>query len=250
MPRNYRPVCIRVSFRFTLACFATAVLGRSLASVDSYTGATELLHVMAHHVSSPARLEAFSDGVIAVIITIMVLELKVPHEDGLAGLRAVLPTLCVYALSFAFTGIYWINHHHLCHRTEEADEHILYANLLFLFCLSLLPFFTSYALDKKLDSFSVALYASSMVVTGFSFMLLRLSIGRRLRLAGKLETQDTSVQHKHWMSLLTYVIAIPLAFYHPHVALGLCGFVTVIWITPTVGVKPQQYREHPPQGLG
>jgi uncharacterized membrane protein len=210
---------------------------------------------MSHHVSSPARLEAFSDGVIAVIITIMVLEFKVPHEDGIAGLYAVLPTLCVYAISFAFTGIYWINHHHLVHRAEEADELVLYANLFFLFCLSLLPFLTSYVLDKRLNSFSVALYAACsvalyaacMVITGFSFLLLRLSIGRRLRLAGKLETQDTTVQHKHWMSLLTYVAAIPLAFYHSHLALGLCAFVTVIWITPTAGVKP---ADDTPQGLG
>jgi uncharacterized membrane protein len=195
---------------------------------------------MPHHLASPARLEAFSDGVIAVIITIMVLELKVPHQDGLAGLYSVVPTLAVYAISFAFTGIYWINHHHLVHRIEETDELVLYANLAFLFCLSLLPFLTSYVLDKKMDSFSVALYAASMVVTGFSFLLLRLAIGRRLRLTGKLETQDTSVQRKHWMSLLTYVIAIPMAFYHPHIALGLCAFVTVIWITPTAGVKPKE----------
>jgi len=199
---------------------------------------------MAHHVANTARLEAFSDGVIAVIITIMVLELKVPHQDGIAGLYAVLPTLAVYAISFAFTGIYWINHHHLVHRTDEADELVLYANLSFLFCLSLLPFLTSYVLDKKMDSFSVALYASSMVVTGFSFLLLRLAIARRLRLAGKLETQDTSVQHKHWMSLLTYVAAIPMAYYHPHIALGLCAFVTVIWITPTAGVKPPERDEN------
>jgi uncharacterized membrane protein len=200
---------------------------------------------MPHHVSSPARLEAFSDGVIAVIITIMVLELKVPHQDGPAGLYNVLPTLIVYAISFAFTGIYWINHHNLVHRTEEADELVLYANLFFLFCLSLLPFFTSYVLDKKLDSFSVAFYASSMVVTGFSFMLLRLAIGRRLRLADKLQTEDTSVQRKHWMSLLTYVVAIPMAFYYPHIALGLCAFVTVIWITPTAGVKPPEDNRLP-----
>jgi TMEM175 potassium channel family protein len=192
------------------------------------------------HLATPARLEAFSDGVIAVIITIMVLELKVPHQDGLAGLLSVVPTLCVYAISFAFTGIYWINHHHLVHRTEEADELVLYANLFFLFCLSLLPFLTSYVLDKKMDSFSVALYASSMVVTGFSFMLLRLAVARRLRLAGKLETQDTAVQHKHWMSLLTYLVAAPMALYgHTRIALGLCAFVTVIWVTPTAGVKPR-----------
>jgi uncharacterized membrane protein len=195
---------------------------------------------MPHHIATPARLEAFSDGVIAVIITIMVLELKVPLRDGPTGLLTVLPTLIVYAISFAFTGIYWINHHHLVHRTDEADELILYTNLFFLFCLSLLPFFTSYVLEKKLDSFSVALYASSMVVTGFSFLTLRMAIARRLRSAGKLQSQDTSVQHKHWMSLLTYITAIPLAFYHPHIAMGLCALVTVIWITPTVGVKPRE----------
>jgi len=205
---------------------------------------------MAHHVSSPARLEAFSDGVIAVIITIMVLELKVPRQDGIPGLQAVLPTLTLYFISFAFTGIYWINHHHLVHRTEEADELILYANLLFLFFLSLLPFFTAYVLEKKMSSFSVALYTSSMVFTGFSFLLLRLAIGRRLRQAGKLDEEDTAVQRKNLLSLLVYLIAIPLAFYHPHASLGLVALVTVIWITPTVGVKPHQQGEHPPHGFG
>ena len=199
---------------------------------------------MGHHVFTPARLEAFSDGVIAVIITIMVLELKVPHQDGLAGLRAVLPTLCLYLISFAFTGIYWINHHQLLHRTEEADELILYANLGWLFCLSLLPFFTSYVLDKKMDSFSVALYISSMVVTGFSFLLLRLAISRRLRHAGRFEAEDKAVERKNWLSLFVYVVAVPLAFQHPRMALGLTAFVTVIWITPTTGLKPR--RERPP----
>jgi uncharacterized membrane protein len=200
---------------------------------------------MAHHVSTPARLEAFSDGVIAVIITIMVLELKIPHQDGLAGIRAVLPTLCLYFISFAFVGIYWINHHHLVHRTEEADDLILYANLGFLFCLSLLPFFTSYVLEKKMDSFSVAVYISSMIVTGFSFLLLRLAISRRLRHAGKFDAEDRAVERKNWLSLFVYVVAIPLAFQHPLMALGLIAFVTVIWITPTTGIKPRE--EYPPR---
>ena len=199
---------------------------------------------MSRHISSPARLEAFSDGVIAVIITIMVLEHKVPHQDGLAALRAVLPTLCLYFISFAFVGIYWINHHHLVHRTEEADEPILYANLGFLFCLSLLPFFTSYVLEKKMDPYSVAIYIASMIVTGFSFLMLRLAIGRRLRHAGKFEAEDKAVERKNWLSLFVYVIAIPLAFQHPRLSLGLVAFVTVIWITPTAGIKPRE--EHPP----
>src|ERR1700723_4300875 len=180
---------------------------------------------MAHDVYTPGRLEAFSDGVIAVIITIMVLELKVPHQDGVAGLRTVLPPLCLYLISFAFTGIYWINHHHLVHRTEEADELILYANLAFLFCLSLLPFFTSYVLEKKMDSFSVALYVSSMVVTGFSFLLLRLAISRRLRHAGRFEAEDKAVERKNWLSLFVYAMPVPLAFQHPQMALGLTAFV-------------------------
>jgi uncharacterized membrane protein len=200
---------------------------------------------MARHVATPARLEAFSDGVIAVIITIMVLELKVPHQDGMDGIRAVLPTLSLYLISFAFTGIYWINHHHLVHRTEEADELILYANLGFLFCLSLLPFFTSYVLEKKMDSFSVALYVASMILTGFSFLLLRLAIGRRLRHAGRFEAEDKAVERKNWLSLFVYVMAIPLAFQHPHMALGLAAFVTIIWITPTTGIKPRE--EYPPR---
>jgi uncharacterized membrane protein len=199
---------------------------------------------MAHHVATPARLEAFSDGVIAVIITIMVLELKVPHQDGFDGIRAVLPTLCLYLISFAFVGIYWINHHHLVHRTEEADELILYANLGFLFCLSLLPFFTSYVLEKKMDSFSVAIYVASMILTGFSFLMLRLAIARRLRHSDKLEAEDKAVERKNWLSLFVYVMAIPLAFQHPRLALGLVAFVTIIWITPTTGIKPHQ--EHPP----
>jgi uncharacterized membrane protein len=195
---------------------------------------------MAHHIATPARLEAFSDGVIAVIITIMVLELKVHHENGLAGLRAVLPTLCLYLISFAFTGVYWINHHHLVHRTEEADELVLYANLGFLFCLSLLPFFTSYVLEKKMDSFSVAIYVTSMILTGFSFLLLRLAIARRLRHAGKFEAEDKAVERKNYLSLFVYLVAVPVAFQHPSLSLGLVAFVTIIWITPTAGIKPRE----------
>src|SRR5260370_10813906 len=151
----------------------------------------------------------------------------------------------MFRVSFALVGIYWINHHHLIHRTEEADERILYANLGFLFCLSLLPFFTSYVLDKKMDSFSVALYIASMILTGFSFLLLRLAIGRRLRHAGKLEAEDTAVERKNYLSLFVYFVAIPLAFQHPQLALCLVAFVTVIWITPTAGIKTRE--QHPPQ---
>ena len=188
--------------------------------------------------ASPARLEAFSDGVIAVIITIMVLDLKVPRDLGLTGFVAVLPTLAVYLLSFAFTGVYWVNHHHLVRRTDRANEPILYANLFFLFCLSLLPFFTAYVLDHKMDSFSVGIYVASMMLIGASFLLLRLSIGHDLRQAGQLQHQDTDAERKHWISLLLYLVAIGLSVHHPLIALGIVALISIFWIVPTARIVP------------
>ncbi len=190
--------------------------------------------------SSTARLEAFSDGVIAVIITIMVLELKVPPQDGAAGLYAIVPILLIYLLSFAFTGIYWINHQHLIERVEAADSLILYANLCFLFCLSLLPFATSYVLEKKIDSFAVSLYAVSMVITGFSFLLLRLAIHRHLRRSGNLGRNDTAERGKHLTSLALYLLAIPLSYFHPQLALIVIALVTVVWIVPNLAIPKKQ----------
>ncbi len=185
---------------------------------------------------STARLEAFSDGVIAVIITIMVLELKVPHQDGAAGLYAIVPILLIYLVSFAFTGIYWINHQHLVERIESADRLILYANLGFLLCLSLLPFFTAYVIEKNIDSFAVSLYGVSMVVTGFSFLLLRLAIHRHLRRSGNLERGDAAERGKHLASLALYVVAVPLAYFHAQLAMVLIALVTVIWIVPNFAI--------------
>jgi uncharacterized membrane protein len=201
---------------------------------------------MATAQSSPARLEAFSDGVIAVIVTIMVLELKVPTPPGWRGLQEVLPTLLVYALSFTFTGIYWINHRELINRLPHIDNIILHANLVFLFCLSLLPFFTRYVLDKHMDSFSVALYGVSNIVIGGSFMLLRLAVMRRLRHAKVLARHDTAAQTKHWLSLLVYLVAIPLAFLHPRISLALIAFVTCLWAVPDIGVP--HYGDHEKEG--
>ena len=192
-----------------------------------------------------ARLEAFSDGVIAVIITIMVLELKVPRDNGLTGLRLVLPTLSVYLLSFAFTGIYWVNHHHLLHRTEETDGRILYSNLVFLFFLSLLPFATSWVGDKHLDPFSVVLYSVCLIVIGISFLLLRLAVERRLRLAGELVRQDLATQRKHLASIVLYIIAIAVAVFHPIVSLFLDAAVTLVWILPGLGTQGNRNQEQP-----
>ena len=192
---------------------------------------------MSHKPPSTARLEAFSDGVIAVIITIMVLELKVPHQDGPAGLLALFPIFFIYFLSFSFVAIYWINHKHLIERVEAAGTLILYTNLGFLFFLSLLPFFTSYVLEKALSAFAVALYAVSMVLTGFSFLLLRLSIHRNLRHSQSLQRADAIARRKHLASLCLYLLSIPLAYVHPRWALAGIALVTVVWIVPDLALK-------------
>jgi len=133
----------------------------------------------------PSRLESFSDGVIAVIITIMVLEFKLPQQPGpKAFITGVIPTLAVYLLSFTYTGIYWMNHNHLVNRLKAVDAPILYANLLFLFCLSLLPFATSYVLSEKFNSFSVAVYAGELFLSGLGFLVLSAAITRHFHRTG------------------------------------------------------------------
>lgn len=204
---------------------------------------------------SPARMEAFSDGVIAVIITIMVLDLKVPHVAGFAGLRIVLPTLAVYFVSFTFVGVYWINHHHLVDRLEHTDALILWANLFFLFFLSLLPFFTAYLIDSEINSFSVQTYVLSLLVTGLSFQLLSRAMVRHFRstmgLSREQEWQEQSAQQhfaelaKGWLSAFLYLSAVVLAHWLAHAALALAAAVTVLWIIPSFGLKVRA-----PAGLG
>lgn len=190
-----------------------------------------------------SRIEAFSDGVIAVIITIMVLELKVPAANGLAGLRAVAPLLGVYALSFAFVGIYWINHHLLLMRVEQSTPRILRSNLIWLFFLSLLPFFTAYVIEKREDSFSVAIYSASLLTTALTFMLLRLGINARQHREGSLDRADVAMQRKHWISLVSYLCAIPLAIFAPVLTLCFLAIVNLLWVVPSLGVEHR--RKHP-----
>jgi uncharacterized membrane protein len=201
---------------------------------------------------SPARLEAFSDGVIAVIITIMVLDLKVPAADGLASFVGILPTLAVYTLSFFFTGIYWVNHHHLADRLKHVDHAILWANLFFLFCLSLLPFFTNYLVDKRITAFPVALYSAALFLIAMSFLLLgRVLIRHMLANADVYQPSEADGQvsetYKGFASLATYFFGIPIAYWHPWFALTLVALVTLIWIVPTFAVKPRHCapEQHP-----
>ena len=136
-------------------------------------------------------MEAFSDGVIAVIITVMVLELHVPHVDGLPALREVAPRLAIYLLSFTMTGIYWLNHHELVRRVERVHYNALVANLFWLFVLSLLPFSTDYVGEKHFSPFAVVQYEVVLLATGLSFGLLRVLLLHAKKQVSSLERRDT-----------------------------------------------------------
>lgn len=175
---------------------------------------------------SPGRLEAFSDGVIGVIITIMVLELKVPAADGLAGLRAVLPTIFLYLLTFIQIGIYWVNHHYLVDEIESTSHGILWANLVFLFCLSLFPFATLWIGVKGLTSFNTALYAAVSIFPGLGYMALWTQVRARS------EAPPHAGWVKQFASVLLYFAAIPVAWWRPAASLALIAIVAVLWLLP------------------
>ncbi len=175
-----------------------------------------------------SRLEAFSDGVIAVIITIMVLELKVPGKavGNVTALRAVTPVLLVYLLSFVQVGIYWVNHHYMIGYVERVSHGILWANLAFLFCLSLFPFATNWVAERGITAFSLALYATASVLPALTWHVLSVVITRFLGI-----TSATSALKKYTSTLL-YVGAIPAAYLSPYLSLGMILTVAVLWLVP------------------
>ena len=177
------------------------------------------------------RLEAFSDGVLAIIITIMVLELKVPHAVELAALKPVLPVLLSYVLSFIYLGIYWNNHHHLFQVTEEVSGGILWANLHLLFWLSLFPFTTAWMGENHLAAIPTAIYGFVLLMAAIAYYILQRTIiakeGRESLLA-----QAVGRDWKGKLSPLLYLVAIPLAFVSPWIAGGLYVFAALLWLIP------------------
>jgi uncharacterized membrane protein len=177
---------------------------------------------------SPSRLEAFSDGVIAVIITIMVLELKVPaHAIGnAAALRQDFPLILVYLLSFIQIGIYWVNHHYLTDDLEQVTHGILWTNLALLFALSLIPWATNWIGERGITSFSAALYCTVFQLPALTWMALSMQIQRR---TGSKRAYGKDVQV---LSAVLNLAAIPLAYVSPYLALGLIVVVAIRWILP------------------
>jgi uncharacterized membrane protein len=179
-----------------------------------------------------SRLEAFSDGVLAIIITIMVLELKVPHAVELAALRPILPHLLSYVLSFIYLGIYWNNHHHLFQAAEQVSGGILWANLHLLFWLSLFPFTTDWMGENRLASTPTAVYGFVLLMAAVAYYILECTIiakeGR-----GSLLARAIGRDWKGQLSPVLYFAAIPLAFVSPWIAGGIYVFAALLlWLIP------------------
>jgi len=177
------------------------------------------------------RLEAFSDGVIAILITIMVLELKVPHGADLEALRSMVPVFLSYVLSFIYLGIYWNNHHHMLSVTDRVNGKILWANLHLLFWLSLVPAATSWMGETYPAPLPTALYGVVLVLAALSYTVLQRAI---IAHQGANSPLKAAVQgdFKGKLSIVLYLSAIPLAFVRPWLADLLYATVAVIWLVP------------------
>lgn len=181
---------------------------------------------------SKTRLEAFSDGVIAIIITIMVLELKVPHGEDFEALKPLIPVFLSYAMSFIFVGIYWNNHHHTMQAVEKVNGKVLWANLHLLFWLSLIPFVTNWLGETEFASRPVAVYGIVMLMCAISYtiwvlVLIKHHGGENSKLATAIGSDA-----KGKISLLFYIIAIPTAFLNSWIAMALYLSVSLIWFLP------------------
>ena len=177
------------------------------------------------------RLEAFSDGVIAILITIMVLELRVPQGAGWDALRPLVPVFLTYVLSFIFLGIYWTNHHHMLHVTDRVSGGILWANLHLLFWLSLVPFVTGWMGANHFASVPTAAYGIVLVCAGAAYTILQTAI---IRLNGPDSALAVAVRRdwKGKLSIVCYLVAIGAAFREPVVADALYVFVALTWLVP------------------
>lgn len=177
------------------------------------------------------RMEAFSDGVLAIIITIMVLSLAAPHSANPEALRALAPALFSYALSFLFIGIYWTNHHHLLQATKHVDGRVLWANLHLLFWLTLVPFATAWMGENRYASWPVALYGVVLLLAAIAYFVLARAL---VALHGKDSVLATALGRdvKGKASVLIYLAAIPLAFERAWIAVALYFLVALMWLVP------------------
>lgn len=183
------------------------------------------------------RLEAFSDGVIAIIITIMVLELKTPHGTSLKDLEPLWPVFLSYVLSFIMIGIYWGNHHHLLHTVSHVNSRMIWANLHLLFWLSLVPFVTAWMGENHFKAVTVAVYAGILNLCGFAYTILLMIIEKTHPNNEAFLTPLKKQGRKGFLSLVAYTLAMFTAFIHPLISGALFIFVAILWWIPDRNIE-------------
>jgi len=176
---------------------------------------------------TPARLNAFSDGVMSIIITIMVLELKAPHDSTLASMLELWPTFISYGLSFLMVAVYWINHHHLFHMIRRVNLPILWANINSLFWISLIPFFTAYMNSQHMSDISVAMYSGILLICAIAYLILSTVIRQTLKDHEQIKNINCSVTVKNVVALGLYALAFGMAFVYPPISL-VCNFAVAL----------------------
>lgn len=182
------------------------------------------------------RLEAFSDGVIAIIITIMVLELKIPMDSNWNSLFKLYPVFISYILSFLYVGIYWNNHHHLLHVTKHINALIMWNNHLLLFFLSLIPFGTAWMGEHHFEQNTVIVYGIILLMCAISFMFLQLSISKCHHDQKVVEVLQ-STKLKGYISIIGYILAIALAFFQPYLSFVIYLLVGISWLIPDKAIE-------------
>jgi len=188
------------------------------------------------------RFEAFSDGVIAIIITIMVLELRVPHGGDLSSLEPLIPKFLSYILSFIYLGIYWNNHHHMLHAVKEVDGASLWANLHLLFWLSLIPFTTAWMGENHFTKWPVALYGIVLFMDAIAYTILSNTLTHNHTKNDKL-AKAIGKDGKGKLSLLLYALGVAFAFFSQAVSLAIYAIVALIWIIPDKRIEKTLLKE-------
>ena len=189
------------------------------------------------------RLEAFSDAVIAIIMTIMVLELRVPEGADFAALQSIMPVFLAYVMSFVYLAIYWNNHHHLLHTADHVDGRILWSNMIMLFWLSLVPFATAWMEQEHFAALPVSVYGVVLFLAGVSYHALVLGIIRHHG-PHSLLASAVGQNWKGRLSLLAYLIAIWSAFMNVGISIGLYVLVTLVWFVPDRRIERKVRHEH------
>src|SRR5262245_60334702 len=187
------------------------------------------------------RLEAFSDGVVAILITILVLELKVPHGTDLGALRPLLPTFLTYVLSFVYIAIYWNNHHHMLHVTERINGKILWANMHLLFWLSLVPVVTGWMGENHFAPVPTAAYGALLLMAAIAYTILQTAIVQCNGPSSRLQSAVGS-DLKGKLSIVAYVAAIALAFVHQAISHALYAGVALMWLAPDPRIESKLPR--------